>query len=227
MNICRWSGAVALGWICAIGLAWADGPWEVVHQGTKRGEVTSYVKEVDGHDVKAFKGVVEAPVPMSALLAVLTTVDSLPDWVFQCVRARHDAGWPEPVHYLEFHAPWPVSNREVVVRNNYSQDPQTYVVSVNTTAITGYMPPSDGKVRVPELNNRFVFEPLKDGWTRVTFETLVDPGGSLPAWVSNWVATSAPRVTLNGMMKLAAQPRFRNKPVEEIKLPGLKSWRMP
>lgn len=213
--------------LLAVCTAWAEPAWEPVTQARHRGEVSSYVREVPGHDVKSFKGVVDAPFPMTAILAVLADINNLPNWVFQCERARHDPAWPDVVYYMEFHTPWPVNNREAVLRNTVSQDPQTLTVTINTVAIPGYVGPSRGRVRVPELNNRFVIEPLKDGGTRVSFETLVDPGGAIPAWMSNWIATSAPKDTLNALLKQAALPQYRNRSVEAVRLPGLPDLKAP
>jgi hypothetical protein len=207
--------------LLAVGSAWAEPAWETVTQGRQRGEVSSYVREVPGHDVKSFKGVVETPLPMTAILAVLADLNNLPNWVFQCERSRHDLNWPDVVYYLEFHTPWPVNNREAVLRNTVSQDPQTLVVTINTVAIQGYVGASRGRVRIPELNNRFLIEPLKDGGTRVSFETLVDPGGAIPAWVSNWIATSAPKETLTALLKQAMLPQYRHRKAEAVRLPGL------
>lgn len=218
----------ALGMCLAIAnLAWAESGWETVSQARNRGEVSSYVREVPGHDVKSFKGVVEAPYPMTAILAVLADIDNLPSWVFQCERARHDSSWPDVVYYMEFHTPWPVNNREAVLRNTAVQDPQTLTVTINTVAVPGYVGASRGRVRVPELNNRFIIEPLKDGGTRVSFETLVDPGGAIPAWMSNWIATSAPRDTLRALLKQAALPKYRDRRVEAVHLPGLPGLQAP
>jgi hypothetical protein len=204
----------------------ADTAWQSVTQAKKRGEVSSYVREVAGHEVKSFKGVVEAPYPMTSLLAVLADINSLPNWVFQCERAYQEDNWPDVVYYMEFHTPWPVSNREAVLKNTATQDLNTFAVTINTVAINGYVPASKKRVRVPELNNRFYLEPLKDGWTRVSFETLVDPGGAIPAWMSNWIATSAPKETLNALVKQAALPRYQVK-AENLHIGGLKVVLMP
>lgn len=204
----------------------ADTAWQSVTQAKKRGEVSSYVREVAGHAVKSFKGVVEAPYPMTSLLAVLADINSLPNWVFQCERAYQEENWPDVVYYMEFHTPWPVSNREAVLKNTATQDLKTFAVTINTVAINGYVPASKKRVRVPELNNRFYLEPLQDGWTRVSFETLVDPGGAIPAWMSNWIATSAPKETLNALVKQAALPRYQVK-AENLHIGGLNVVLMP
>ncbi|HQV23389.1 MAG: hypothetical protein H6996_02910 [Moraxellaceae bacterium] len=204
----------------------ADSVWQAVSQAKKRGEVNSYVRDVTGYAVKSFKGVVEAPHPMPHILAVLADIDGLPNWAFQCERAFRQQQWPDAVYYMEFHTPWPVNNREAVLKNTITQDANTFTITIKTVAVQGYMPPSKGKVRVPELNNQFVIEPLKDGWTRITFETLVDPGGAIPAWMSNWIATSAPKETLNALIKQSALPRYQLR-AEDVHLAGLKTVLMP
>lgn len=214
---------------CAFLLAnpvFADSAWQPVSQAKKRGEVSSYVRDVAGYEVKSFKGVVEAPYPMNYIMAVLADIEGLPNWAFQCKRAFKDSKWPETVYYMEFHTPWPVNNREAVLRNTVTQDLNTFAITIKTVAVQGYMSPSKGKVRVPELNNQFFIEPLKDNWTRISFETLVDPGGAIPAWMSNWIATSAPQETLNALVKQAALPRYQLK-AENVKFSGLKTLLMP
>lgn len=57
----------------------ADTAWQTVTQAKKRGEVSSYVREVAGYAVKSFKGVVEAPYPMTSILAVLSDINGLPN----------------------------------------------------------------------------------------------------------------------------------------------------
>jgi len=216
--------------LAALCLSWPVQPaaaWELVSQGTQRGEVTSYVREVPGFAVKSFRGVVETSLPMSAVLAAFSDLEAFPNWVFQCKRVMRQPDWPEPVYYAEFKAPWPVSNREAVLRNQPQQDPQTLAVTVHTTAIGGYVGASSGRVRIPLLDNRFLFEPLRDGGTRISFETLVKPGGSIPAWVSNWVATSAPKETLGGLLRQAALPKYRNRSAANIHVRGLPVLQLP
>lgn len=221
-----WKQGAGLLLLLVAGLAAAEPVWETVRQASRRGEVSSYVREVPDHDVKSFKGVVEIPLPMPNVIAVLADLENLPQWVFQCERSFRERDWPETVYYVEFHTPWPVNNREAVLRNVVSQDLRTLAVTIATTAVPGFRPESRGKVRVPELNNRFLVEPLPDGWTRVSFETLVDPGGAIPAWMSNWIATSAPRDTLKALAKQAALPRY-NLRAEQVRLPGLPRLQAP
>lgn len=55
----------------------------------------------------------------------------------------------------------------------------------------------------------------------ISFETLVDPAGSISAWMSNWIATSAPKYTLRALLKQAALPSYQVK-VESVHLSGFK-----
>ena len=71
-------------------------------------------------------------------------------------------------------------------------------------------------MRIPALDNRFVVTPLADGWTRVEFRTFVDPGGKVPVWLANLVATKAPLVTLEGLQAQLEKPRFKNAGQDDL-----------
>ena len=77
-------------------------------------------------------------------------------------------------------------------------------------------------MRIPALDNQFVLTPMEDGWIRVQFETFVDPGGSVPVWLANLVATRAPYETLEGLKEQLEKPRFANARREDLPaLPGM------
>ena len=50
----------------------------------------------------------------------------------------------------------------------------------------------------------------------------MDPGGSVPVWLANLVATRAPYETLEGLKEQLEKPRFANARREDLPaLPGM------
>ncbi|MCG8394302.1 MAG: START domain-containing protein [Pseudomonadales bacterium] len=197
--------------------AWAA-EWELNREGTERGEVTTYVREVSDSPVKAFKGIVEVPASMTSVLAVLTAVDTFPEWIFQCQGGERISAREEERIHVRFNGIWPVSDRDVVLANTLSQQGNG-MVTLQSVNAEGVMDKQKGYVRIPALDNQFRLTPLDDGWVRVEFETFVDPGGSVPVWLANLVATQAPLKTLEGIKEQLAKPRFSN--VSRADLPDL------
>ncbi len=203
---------------------WAqvDASWETTREGGARGDVSTWAKKVDGSPVKAFKGVVELQATMTSVLAVITAVDTFPEWIFQNQDAERLSSEHKERILMSFHGIWPVSDRDVVLANTLSQDADSRVITLHSVNAAGFIDKRDGFVRIPSLDNQFTITPLADGWVRVKFETFVDPGGSVPVWLANLVATRAPYVTLEGIKEQLQKPRFANAKREDLpKLPGM------
>ena len=203
---------------------WAqvDESWDVTRQGSARGEVTTYAKQVEGSPVKAFKGVVELQASPTSVLAVITAVDTFPEWIFQNQDAERLSSEHKERILMSFHGIWPVSDRDVVLANTLSQDPESRVITLHSVNAAGFIDERDGFVRIPSLDNQFTISPLADGWVEVKFETFVDPGGSVPVWLANLVATKAPYVTLEGIKEQLQKPRFANATRDALPaLPGM------
>ncbi|EKF75862.1 hypothetical protein A11A3_00170 [Alcanivorax hongdengensis A-11-3] len=202
------------------GPLWAA-DWEVNHQGNSPAEVTTYVRDVADSPVKAFRGQVQVAASMTSVLAVITAVDTFPQWVFQSKDARRIAVQGQEKLYMQFNGIWPVSDRDVVLGNTLSQDDQG-VITLHSVNLSGVADKRSGYVRIPKLDNRFVLKPVSDGQVQVTFETYVDPGGRVPAWLANLVSTRAPLETLEGLQAQLKKPRFTDVQRGDLpKLPGM------
>ena len=205
--------------------SWAA-DWELNHEGSQRGDVTTYVREVSDSPVKAFKGVVELQASATSVLAVITAVDTFPEWIFQSQGAERLSITEKERIHMRFNGIWPVADRDVVLANTLTQtaDGEIHLHSENTE---GFKDKQQGFVRIPALDNQFVITPLADGWVRVKFETFVDPGGNVPVWLANLVSTRAPLVTLEGLKEQLQQPRFANATREDLPgLPGMEGLKL-
>ena len=203
--------------------------WKQVREASERTDVSTWVKPVAGNPLNAFRGQTEVPYPMLTVIAVLADVENYPQWVFQCHSARLMPEVSDDLAYIHIKGIWPVSDRDGVARTAISQDSKTLKTTLHSVAAHGVVDEVDGTVRLPALDNRFILEPLADGWTRITFETFVDPGGMIPAWLANFVATRAPLTTLQKMQERMAENRYHLKDKSElpIQLPGTEAMIFP
>lgn len=182
------------------GTVLAQEQWQAVSVGNDVGEVSTWVRSVEGAQVKAFRGEVELAHSALVVLAVLDDIDQCHRWVFQCQGAQPLA---QGGAHLRFNGIWPVDDRDATIISQASVKSDS--VLVRTVVQDGVLAEQKGYVRIPELNNFFEIFPLPNGHTKVVFQTFVDPGGMLPAWVSNLVAKYGPLVTLVGLGKMAQE----------------------
>lgn len=203
--------------------------WRQVRTASERMDVSIWVMPVEGNPLNAFRGQTEVPYPLLTAIAVLADVENYPEWVFQCHSARLMPEISDDLVYIHIKGIWPVSDRDGVARTTIIQDPDTLKTTLHSIAAHGVLDEVKDTVRLPALDNRFILEPLADGWTRITFETFVDPGGMIPAWLANLVATRAPLTTLQKMHERMAIDRYHLKDKSElpIQLPGTEKMFFP
>ncbi len=195
-------------------LARAADTWETMRQAQGRDDVSTWVRPVEGMAVKAFRGVTELKANAWTVLALLADTPNLASWVFQGQRSEHPDGLPPEQAHLRFKGVWPASDRDVLIRTAVSQQPSGVIV-VESRQVEG-LPPSDCCVRIPFLRNVFRLTPLKGGWTRVEFETQIDLGGQVPAWLANLVSTKAPLVTLQNMHQQVKKAAYQGKTATDL-----------
>lgn len=168
--------------------------WESVVTASKPGEVSTWVRKVKGMQVKEFLGEVDVPHPPLQVLKALDHVEGFPEWVFRC---KHAERIPGVGVYLQISGVWPASDRDAVVQSRVEVLPDRVVI--HSDARPELKPEQKHYVRIPALRNSFTVIPLSGGGSRVQFQTLVDPGGALPKWLSNFVAKQGPLETLNDL----------------------------
>lgn len=105
----------------------------------------------------------------------------------------------EVIYHSEVGAPWPVSNRDLVVRLRIVQDPKTKVMTFTITSIPDFIPEKKGVVRVPRADGKWIVTPDGNNKLKVSYSFQVDPGGSIPAWLLNLSIAEGPYQTFHNL----------------------------
>jgi hypothetical protein len=69
------------------------------------------------------------------------------------------------------------------------------VVTVKASAIDGYVPKDKKKVRIKFSDVNWTVTPAGANTLNIEYVAQADPGGSIPAWVSNMFITKGPYET--------------------------------
>ena len=176
-----------------------DPAWEPVETPDAPDQVSTWVRQVEAGPVKAFRGEVVLPYSWLEVLTILDREELYPQWVFRNKSARR----VEEGLYLSFHGIWPVADRDVFTTTRVTVTKGR--VTVHTNNDPGTDTRFDGHVRIPTLENTFDVVPKGADQTRVVFTTYVDPGGRVPAWLSNMIAIEGPLATLRGLGSMLQQ----------------------
>lgn len=164
--------------------------------------VQVFTRFVEGYPVKEFKGVVQIKTDLNSVINTVRDADKHKDWMHNTSASRLVKKIKDDVilTYSVNDAPWPVSDRDNVIKITFQRKSPNVVVGL-MKAITGYVPEKSGKVRVKKLEGYWEFKDLGNGYIEVTQQVLADPGGAIPSWLANSSIIDAPYNTLLGLKK--------------------------
>ncbi len=201
----------------------AQGPWERVSD--DEGIVVDR-REAPGSALKEFRGRALIDAPIARLLAVLDDVARRTEWMSRNVESRlleRESG--RDVVYLRTDAPWPVADRDMVIEGRLIADPAGHAIRIELRGVAHPKePPRAQTVRITSLRGHWLLVSDRGGAaTRVEYQVFADPGGSLPAWLSNLASKRLPRDTLAGLRRQVKRASYPERERELVESPDLRA----
>jgi hypothetical protein len=167
---------------------------------TIRDENGVTVQEQDARDrvLPILLGVTTIEAPPRDVLSWIQDVSTHTGWMHNCEEARllGNDGDGVVYSYSRMGSPWPVSDRDVVLRveTTPSSDGAVRVEFRSTDEVE--VAEVSSVVRMPRLEGHYDLRPLESGGTRVEYRLDTDPGGSLPGWLVKRASRDLPYFTL-------------------------------
>jgi len=149
-------------------------------------------------------------VRLSSMVATFDDTASYPRWMHNCIESKllKYMNVRERITYTVTHAPWPASDRDVIVYSLMTQDPGDLSVTIAITGRPDYMPPQKGRLRIPMMKASWTFRPLKTGDVMVVYQTVTDPGGPLPLSLLNLSVVDLPFLTMQKFRNVVRDDRY-------------------
>lgn len=186
---------------------------------SNRDGIKVYTKNLDNSPFKAIRTICTIDASLSRLTAVLLDINSTADWVYgtkSCTLLKQVSS-SELFYYSEIEIPWPVSNRDFIVKLKVTQDPQTKIVTVDGDNMPNMLPENKNIVRIQKSFSRWLITPVSSNKVQVEYILQVDPGGSVPAWLINLFATNGPFESFKKLREQVKKPLY-----DAIRLPFIK-----
>lgn len=175
-------------------------------------QVDSWVYEQEKKGIKVFtkkgrwgklrdsKAVMWVNSTPQEMLRLITDFDNYHTWMVHCGKARTVARLSENefIVHMVFNAPWPVKDRDCVVRVKIITDESTGIVTVMQTSEPKYIRENENYVRIEQLVSTWRFVPVNGG-TEVTNEYSSNPGGNIPDWMTNTQSVEGPMSTFENL----------------------------
>ena len=175
------------------------GDWTLVYEDK---DVRVDRRDYQGSELDEVRGVLRVKATLNAVMALLKDAPFNRAWVYRSGGASilQDAGYPMAYVYGVVDAPYPMSDRDTVVRFDYEQDPETKDITVTITNVPDFIAVKPEYVRVPKIGGFWQLTPEKDGWVEIRYQFYGDPGGWIPVWLANRAATVSVQETLRNMI---------------------------
>ena len=178
--------------------------------------VVVYSREQDDSDYDEVKAITIMNTTVSALVALLMDIESYPDWVYSCRESKlvkkHTEN--EYSYYTLSDSPWPVQDRDCVVRSIIKKSPFSNTVYTESKCISGKIAEKDNIVRITVMNASWKFAPTKNNKVKVTYQIKIEPGGTIPAWLLNELVEHAPINTLTNMKEMVKKDKYKNAKID-------------
>ncbi len=164
--------------------------------------VKVYVRTVANQPMKESKAIVQFSSTPEAVLEVIFDFPRYGEWVPRVINAREVErnGDSEIISYSLNDSPWPVSDRDLVLRNTIKRASDGSV-TILLKGLSGKVPEKSGIVRMTLYEGFYQISPKGNGQVEVVYQALFDPAGSIPAWMANMAVVDTPYDLLMGMRK--------------------------
>ncbi|RZM29738.1 MAG: lipid-binding protein [Pedobacter sp.] len=193
---------------CAITQLSAQTDWKLR---TEKDGIKIFSSEVSYSKVKALKVECNFKASATQLVAALLDIKNSPKWIYHTKSATlvKQVSPSELYYYSEVFLPWPVENRDFVAHLTVTQNKETKVVTMDGPAVPGYVDLKDGIVRIQKSKGEWVITPLTKNEVKVIYTLQVDPGGLLPPWLVNLLATEGPLQTFKNLKIAVQNPAYK------------------
>ncbi|MCC5814052.1 MAG: START domain-containing protein [Leptospira sp.] len=162
-----------------------------------------FTRSVEGSSLKEFMGKATVNASTEKIVALIKNTASYTSWLHDCKEAKmlDEKNRLEWYIYLRNGAPWPVSDRDVVVQAKMTEAKDGKIVISMKNSPTPNVPNKSGVVRIPSLKGYWKITPMEDGKSEVIYQAHTDPGGNIPEVAANIVVVDIPYNSLFNMKK--------------------------
>lgn len=176
--------------------------------------VRVYTAPVPNSANAAVRSTMQVDTPLKELVALVLDTSACPSWAALC----KESNIPQRSSDTEFHVytyndlPWPVKDRDAVTDVVWTVDAATGSAHMVAEITGGVVDPNKNAIRLTTGITSWTFTPNAQG-TRVENFAHIDPGGSVPAWMTNMLLVDSPFDTMVAMREVVATGAYADKNV--------------
>jgi hypothetical protein len=177
---------------------------ETWKQSLARNGITIHTRQVPGSAFKEFRATMTVDTTLARATVIMENVPGYTQWMKDCKEARllKKLSATSGIIYSLQSAPWPIAEREAVVRYTLKKMTSPQALLVRIAAEPSTLPATPGKVRISTLSGYWEFLEVAPHKLRVTYALHSEPGGSLPQWAVAGMIAHLPYETLSRLRQI-------------------------
>lgn len=191
-----------------------NGEWEKANESDG---IIGYTRPTSKSSVDEIKAIGTVDAPVAVLEAVSRDVEAQTEYMYMCTEAsRIDIPGSESTKdsfyfYNKTGLPWPVDDRDVIVKAEYMIDKATGALFFQAQNISTDFKAEDNEVvRMPTAEVKCIATPLGENKTEVLYQVLVDPGGMLPSFLTNMLMKDLAVRTIAAIREVVKKDKYKN-----------------
>ncbi|WP_297795827.1 START domain-containing protein [uncultured Marinobacter sp.] len=170
-----------------------------------------YTIDQDDSSFQAFKAEALMDTSMENLMAVMVNPKSCVEWVHNCTQSHAfgDGHFHDRYAYSVNNMPWPVADRDYVLRIRTQGEQTTGEVVMELNAVPDRREEVDGLVRVDRSDTLYRFIPEGDK-TRMVWIQHTEPNGAIPGWLVNTLLVDIPVKSMEQLERVTRKERYQD-----------------
>lgn len=184
-------------------------------------KIYTRLKPNSNSEFKEFKGVTYIKSRVTPFIALLDNAALTCEWMHNCVEFKFidEKSATQKTSYSINNAPWPVTDRDLVIYSETRQDKDSAVVTISLSSAFDKVANDDDYIRVKELDGSWTFTPMDNGIVEVTYQLFLDPAGSIPSMLAATSVVDTPYYTLLNLRDMVINPELQAKTLSYISEP--------
>jgi len=152
---------------------------------------------------KTVRAEFELDATIDEYIAIALDVEGYKTWHYHVMSPRllERVSDSEIIYYTQISAPWPISNRDVIMHLKLDHNLSSNTLTVTLKSLDNYLPIVKGFVRVAQSNTVLTLTPIANARLKVNYSIHADPGGKLPPWAVDLVSTQGPYETFKNLQE--------------------------
>ena len=163
--------------------------------------IVVYTCEMEDSKINSIQSTFTVSASFPALSEALFDLNNFHKWQYKIVKTEmlKRISKNEFIYRAELETPWPVSNRDLIlhVKMSPTSNPNEYHFSA--IGKPDFISHRAGFVRVPVSEAHWYIQVLGQKNIKIKHSILIDPGGSIPAWLMNLSLAEGPYETFKNL----------------------------